>query len=93
MFTPEETVRAIRAALISEEEAISLYTAQAEQIEDPFVKEVLLNVAKEEKVHQGEFITVLRTLGDWSQIKDGELEVEKIMKELDIWNSKNKQDC
>jgi len=84
MFTPEETIRAVRASLVGEQDAISQYTAQAEEIENPLVRRVLMDIAREERVHQGELITLMSALGDDMLMRDGEQEVKIIMRELDM---------
>ncbi len=66
MFSPEETIRAIRASLVGEEDAISQYDAQVEMIKNPLVRQVLSKISSEEKVHQGELITLLSTLGRYA---------------------------
>jgi len=83
MFSPEETIRAIRASLVGEEDAISQYDAQVEMIKNPLVRQVLSKISSEEKVHQGELITLLSTLGDGMLLRDGEVEVRAVMSELD----------
>ena len=49
----------IRAALIAELDAINLYEEMAALAKDKGIKKVLLDVAKEEKEHVGEFQTLL----------------------------------
>ena len=83
MFTPEEAVRAIRASLIGEQDAISQYDAQAEMTDNPVVRKTLEDISREEKVHQGQLIELLSVLGDDMFIKDGQTEVKKLMEELD----------
>jgi rubrerythrin len=75
----EELVRAIRLDLAAEEEAVYLYTAHAEAVDDPQVKKVLLDIADEERVHVGEFTRVLEILtGDENQfIQQGIDEVNR----------------
>lgn len=51
----EELIRALRLDLAAEEEAVHLYTAQADSTMDPAVATVLRDIAKEEIVHVGEF--------------------------------------
>ena len=46
-------------ATIEELRAVKLYTSYAEQSEDPTVKAVFLDVAHEERVHAGEFLSLL----------------------------------
>lgn len=51
----EELARALRLDLAAEEEATHLYTAHANAISNKAVKESLLDIANEERVHAGEF--------------------------------------
>jgi rubrerythrin len=59
----------LRAGVIAELDAINLYEQMAAMAKDKNLKKILLDIAKEEKTHVGEFLTLL--LG-----KDGEQEVE-----------------
>ena len=70
----------LRAGIISELDAISLYEQLASVSTDENVKKVLLDIANEEKVHVGEFQKLLVEL-DKEQKKDmksGTKEVEDI---------------
>jgi rubrerythrin len=49
----------LRAALIAELDAINLYEEMAALTENNNIKTILLDVAKEEKEHVGEFQTLL----------------------------------
>jgi rubrerythrin len=49
----------LRAAVIAELDAISLYEQMASLAEDGNLKKVLLDIAREEKTHVGEFQTLL----------------------------------
>ena len=49
----------LRLAIIAELDAVNLYEQLASQTENEVIKEVLLDVAKEEKTHVGEFQTLL----------------------------------
>ena len=72
----------IRAALIAERDAINLYEEMAAIANDEGIKKVLLDVAKEEKEHVGEFQTLL-LIFDKEQIeelKEGKEEVEELLK-------------
>lgn len=73
-------LRALRIAMMAEIEAVNVYERLAEMVKNPKVKEVLLDVAKEEKVHVGEFQKMIDTLDKEYEdsIKDGEEEVEKM---------------
>ncbi len=61
-LTLGELIRAIRLDVAAEEEATHIYTAQAEATDNPFVKRVLLDIAREERVHSGEFLRLLSIL-------------------------------
>ncbi len=67
-FSKQEILMAIREDIAAEIDAINLYLSQAMFIEDKYVKSVLLDVANEEKVHLGEFLSVLEKL-DPEQVK------------------------
>jgi len=64
---PEKQI--LRAGIIAELDAINLYEQMAAMTEDNNTQKVLLEIAKEEKTHVGEFLTLL-------QRKDREQEVE-----------------
>lgn len=59
----------MRAAIMAELDAISFYEQMAAKTDNADLAEVLMDVAKEEKTHVGEFQTMLLHL-------DGEQEVE-----------------
>ena len=70
----------LRAAMIAELDAISLYEQLAAITEDEKLKAVLMDVANEEKTHFGEFQALLLT-EDAEQVKElkkGKAEVEEI---------------
>jgi rubrerythrin len=77
-LTHNELVRAIRLMVTDEYEAISIYTQLAESTENELAKEVLIDIANEEKVHAGEFLRLLKELApDEEQwYADGAAEVE-----------------
>lgn len=58
----EELVRAVRMMIAAEYEAIQLYQQIAASTDNKLAKEVLLDVADEEKVHAGEFLRLLKEL-------------------------------
>jgi len=58
----EETVRALRLDLTAEEDATHLYTAQAARVDNLTVKDNLLSIADEERVHADEFIRLIQEL-------------------------------
>ena len=70
----------LRAAMIAELDAINLYEQMASLAESENLKKVLMDVAKEEKTHLGEFETMLLQL-DKEQVEElnaGEKEVEEM---------------
>jgi rubrerythrin len=77
-LTHSELVRAIRLMVTDEFEAISIYTQLAESTDNALAKEVLIDIANEEKVHVGEFLRLLKALApDEEQwYADGAAEVE-----------------
>ena len=79
-LSKDELIRAIRLDLAAEEEAVHLYTAQAEAAEDPLAKSVLLDIADEERVHAGEFLELLRRLAPEEErlLAEGRQEVEEL---------------
>ncbi|MDD3776613.1 MAG: ferritin family protein [Actinomycetota bacterium] len=57
---PEDLDKEIlRAAIIAELDAINLYEQMANLTKNSDMKKILLDVAKEEKTHMGEFQTLL----------------------------------
>jgi len=68
----------LRTGIIAELDAINLYEQMAAMTKNNDIKKILLDVAKEEKTHVGEFLTLL--LG-----KDGEqgVELEKGKEEIE----------
>lgn len=64
----------LRAAIIAELDAINLYEQMADMSQNKNIRKLLLDVAKEEKTHVGEFQTLL--LAKDPQQKD-ELEAGK----------------
>lgn len=83
-LTHEELVRAIRAMIAAEYEAVQLYMQLAESIDNPLAKAVLKDIADEEIVHAGEFLTLLKALAPEEEgfYAEGEQEVRELMAEL-----------
>ena len=77
MMTPAELIRAIRLDIAAEEDATALYEAHAEATDDPKIKEQLLSIAKEERVHVGEFLKLIDMLTNGRELKS----IEKGYKE------------
>ena len=83
-LTKQELIRAIRLNIAAEHEAVHLYMAHAEAIDDPLAKEVLVDIANEEREHIGEFTKLLEILTgdeqDWTD--NGRREVEEMAEEV-----------
>ncbi len=80
-LTRGELVRAVRFMIAAEYEAIQLYQQTAESIDNELAKEVLIDIANEEKEHAGEFLRLLREL-DSEEMKfyeNGSKEVEDMI--------------
>lgn len=79
-LTREELIRAIRLNIAAEHEAIHLYMAHAEATDDALAKEVLVDIANEERVHVGEFQRLLEILtGDEDRwVQEGRAEVQEM---------------
>jgi rubrerythrin len=79
-LTKQELIRAIRLNIAAEHEAIHLYMAHAEATDHPLAKEVLVDIANEEREHVGEFMQLLEILtgdeADW--IAQGREEVQEM---------------
>jgi len=71
----------LRVAVIAELDAINLYEQLAAATENETLKEILLEVAKEEKTHVGEFQTLLLKIDkeQVEELKKGQEEVEEIL--------------
>jgi len=61
-LTSAELVRAIRFLVAAEYEATQMYVQLAESTDNKLAKEVLVEIADEERVHAGEFLRLLREL-------------------------------
>jgi len=83
-LTTEELVRAIRLNLAAEHEAVHLYMAHADATDHPLAKQVLIEIANEERVHAGEFSRLLEILtGDEDKwLAEGAEEVDELAAEL-----------
>ncbi len=70
----------LRAAIIAEFDAINLYEQMAALTDDKHLKTILLDIAKEEKTHVGEFQALL-LINDEQQeneLAEGKKEVEEL---------------
>jgi len=73
-------VEVLRVGIIAELDAINLYEQLAKIATNPKIKKILLDIAKEEKTHVGEFQALLLQL-DKEQVKEleeGKKEVEEL---------------
>ena len=71
----------LRAAIIAELDAVNLYEQMASLTDNKYIKMVLLDIAREEKAHVGEFQTLLLR-EDKQQVKElaeGREEVEEML--------------
>jgi len=70
----------LRLGIIAEYDAISFYEQLAAMTEDTTIKKVLMDVAKEEKEHVGEFQTLLleRDPEQVEEMKEGKREVQEL---------------
>ncbi|MBN2138739.1 MAG: hypothetical protein JW720_13100 [Sedimentisphaerales bacterium] len=83
-LTSAELVRAIRFMISAEYEAVQLYMQLAESTDNQLAKEVLQDIADEERVHAGEFLRLLHELApDEKKLYDeGAEEVQEMIDEL-----------
>ena len=83
-LTDQELVRAIRFMIAAEYEAIQLYQQVAESTDNRLAREVLNDIADEEKEHAGEFLRLLRELEPQEEnfYKEGYEEVEEMIAKL-----------
>lgn len=70
----------LRVGMIAELDAVSFYEQMAAMTDNNDIKKVLLDIAKEEKTHIGEFETMLLKL-DQEQVQENE-EARKEIEEL-----------
>jgi len=70
----------LRLGLIAELDAISLYEQLAAATEDEVIKQVLLDIAREEKTHVGEFLELLlrRDAEQVKELEEGKEEVGEL---------------
>ncbi|MEM3465275.1 MAG: ferritin family protein [Thermoproteota archaeon] len=70
----------LRVAIIAELDAVSLYEQLAQAVDNEDIKKVLLDIAKEEKTHVGEFQALLLKIDkeQAQELEKGRKEVEEI---------------
>jgi rubrerythrin len=83
-LTKEELIRAVRFMVAAEYEAVQLYMQLAESTDDELAKDVLVDIADEERVHAGEFLRLLHHLAPDEQkfYAEGAEEVEEMIEKL-----------
>ena len=83
-LTRGELIRAIRLDLAAEHEAVHVYEAHAEACDDDLAREVLHDIANEERVHAGELQRLLNILAaDEEQLMaQGAAEVDEVKERL-----------
>ena len=83
-LSKQELIRAIRFMIAAEYEAIQLYQQTAESTDNKLAKEVLMDIADEEKEHAGEFLRLLRELDPKEEkfYQEGYEEVEEMIAKL-----------
>ncbi len=72
----EKDIELLRIGIIAELDAINLYEQLAAEATDDRVKKLLLEIAREEKTHVGEFLEALKAL-DEEQVKELEKGAEE----------------
>jgi len=72
----------LRSAIIAELDAINLYEQMADMTKNKNIRKLLLDVAKEEKTHVGEFQALLlrKDQEQEKELKEGKKEVEELIK-------------
>jgi len=72
----------LRTAIIAELDAVNLYEQMAQLTQDKNLKTILLDVAKEEKTHVGEFQALLleKDKEQEKELEQGKKEVEEELK-------------
>jgi rubrerythrin len=70
-----------RAGIIAELDAINLYEQMAAVAKNNHIKKVLLDIAKEEKTHVGEFLTLLlgKDKEQGVELEKGKEEIEELI--------------
>lgn len=70
----------LRVGIIAELDAISLYEQLADMAKDNNTRKVLLDIAKEEKTHVGEFLSLLLKIDEEQvqELEEGKKEVEEL---------------
>jgi len=80
----------LRVGIIAELDAVNLYEQMAAMTENETIKKILLDIAKEEKTHVGEFQTLLlkEDTEQEKELEEGKKEVNELMGKADILQQK-----
>lgn len=72
----------LRYGIIAELDAVNLYEQMADNSKNRLFKKVMLDIAKEEKVHFGEFLDVLLSMDkeQFRSLIEGKKEIKKLKK-------------
>jgi len=72
----------LRVGVIAELDAINLYEQLASMTQNENIKKILLDIAKEEKAHVGEFqaLLLLEDKEQEKELEEGKEEVEELLK-------------
>ncbi len=70
----------LRAGIIAELDAINLYEQMAALAQNEYIRETLLDIAREEKAHVGEFHALLLRLDEEQkdELEEGKKEVDEL---------------
>ena len=70
----------LRVGMIAELDAVNLYEQLAAMTEDPNIKRILTDIAKEEKTHVGEFQALLleKDIEQVKELEEGKKEVKEL---------------
>jgi rubrerythrin len=73
----------LRAGIVAEFDAINLYEQMAALASNPLIKKMLLDIAKEEKTHVGEFHTLLLAFDaeQAKELEEGKKEIDELKEE------------
>jgi len=76
----------LRAAMIAELDAVNLYEEMGGMTQDENLKKLLLDVAREEKTHLGEFQALLlkKDAQQKNELEEGQKEVEALLRGREI---------
>jgi rubrerythrin len=76
----DESKQILRVGIIAELDAVNLYEQLVTKAKDKRIKKVLLDIAKEEKTHVGEFLALLTELDKQQkeELEKGKEEVEEL---------------